>query len=119
MGLKNLQLTNEELEDELMTFILAGHETSSLALTYTIYFLCKFPEWQEKCRQEIQKALKNDSLLDWDTLHGFSVVRSVIFEALRLLPPAPIVLRRSVSDDYLKGKKIYTVQVLALSLWSI
>lgn len=90
-----------------MTFILAGHETSSLALTYAIYFLCKYPDWQDKCRKEVKAVIKSDTELTWETVQEMKCVKCVIYETLRLCPPAPLVVRQSVTDDCLKGTILY------------
>lgn len=51
------KLTSRELIDECKTFFFAGHETTALAVTWTLFLLALYPEWQKKLRQEIMEVL--------------------------------------------------------------
>lgn len=92
-------LSERELRDEVMTFILAGHETTSLALTWTIAMLCVHEEWQDRCRQEIAAVLENEQSITWDHLDQLKVTSAVVHETMRLWPPIPVVSRTAMVDD--------------------
>lgn len=97
-------LSNEEIEDELFTLLFAGVDTTSVALTYTIYCLSKYPNWQKKCRKEI-KVLINDcgDEFSWCKVRQLKIVSSVVKESLRLYSPGPVIPRQSIDGDYLDG----------------
>lgn len=92
-------LDRANLRDQLMTFLMAGHETSSLALTYTLYFLSKHPKWQEECRNEIRGL--GDADLTYEVCESLKRTKAVIFESLRLLPPVFALARQAVENDQL------------------
>lgn len=88
---KDGKLTSEELEDMMMTLIAAGHDTSSVALTWLFYLLAKNPEIQEKCREETFQILSNDTDITWEQLMAHEYLLATIKETLRLYPPIPYV----------------------------
>lgn len=98
------RLSNEEIEDELFTLLPAGADSTSLGLTYTLYSLSKYPDWQNKCREEIER-LMNDCGEEFavDKVRQLKIVRGVINESLRLYTPGPLVTRQSIEGDYLNG----------------
>ena len=53
------KLNVKELRAQVFTFMFAGHETTSAAMSWTLYFLAQYPEIQEKVRHEIQETLKD------------------------------------------------------------
>src|SRR5690606_4993326 len=59
-GRDNNLLTNEQLKSEMFSLLLAGHETTSVSLTWTIYLLTKNPHYIEKLRTEIQNTFGNN-----------------------------------------------------------
>jgi cytochrome P450 len=88
-------LTDEQVRDELVTFFLAGHETTALALTYTLYLIARHPGVQARLLSEIDEAGEDSSLLS-----------QVLSESLRLFPPAWVIGRQALEDDELRGFKI-------------
>jgi cytochrome P450 len=95
-------LTDLELRDELMTVLIAGHETSSTALTWTWYLLSRNPEVEEKLHEELKSVLGGRTPTIED-LPRLKYTRSVFQEALRLFPPGYILGRRAVADDEIDG----------------
>lgn len=79
------KLTDDELLDEILTMLLAGHETSAHSLTWTIGLLAKHQDVQEKLRHE--------------TDPGY--LQSVIMESMRLYPAFPVLSRKTAEDDTL------------------
>jgi cytochrome P450 len=73
--------------DNIATFLIAGYETTAQALTWTLYLLALFPEWQDRLRAEITATTSQQSLAQLD------LAEAVFHEAMRLFPPAPIVIR--------------------------
>ena len=90
-------MTDEQLRDELMTIFLAGHETTANALSWTIYLLSQHPEVEEKLHNEIDAVLGIESLKP-EHFQRLPYTQNVIWESLRLYPPA-YVIGRQVDED--------------------
>jgi cytochrome P450 len=83
---------------ESMQLLVAGHETSSNALSWTLYLLSSRPEYVEKIRQEFDSVL-GDKPLSYSDVSKFEFTTQVIMEALRLYPPFWMVDRMALADD--------------------
>ena len=90
-------LTDLQIRDEAMTLLLAGHETTANALTWTWYLLSQSPDAEARLHDEIDRLLQGrlPTLADYPRL---SVVEQTVTEAMRLYPPAWIVGRRAIAD---------------------
>jgi len=86
-------ITFEELRAEVDTFMFEGHDTTTSGLTWTVYLLGKYPEIQEKCRQEIRKVLGTAKYPTYDQLSKFIYFTAVLKESHRLYPPVPTISR--------------------------
>ncbi|PKI50718.1 hypothetical protein CRG98_028860 [Punica granatum] len=91
------KLTTRELVDECKTFFFGGHETTALALTWTLLLLAMYPEWQQQLREEIEHVV-GDKELDTAMLPGLKKMDWVMYEVLRLYSPAPNVQRQARKD---------------------
>lgn len=95
-------MDEEQLIDEILILFVAGHETTSNALTFTAQLLAKHPEYQEKIHQEAQAAKKlNHSLMD--IIRNSPIATNVIEESLRLYPPAYFIDRVNLGADSFEG----------------
>ena len=94
-------LTPQQVRDEAITILLAGHETTANALTWTWYLLSQHPEVEKRLHEEIDTVLDGriPTLADISRL---TVVEQVITESMRLYPPAWIIGRRAI-DEYALG----------------
>ena len=91
-------LTMEEIEDNILTFIGAGHETTARALAWTLYCVANSPHVRETMEAEIDQVLASGAEpVEWLSL--MPMVRAAFEEALRLYPPAPSINRAAISDD--------------------
>ncbi|PIN07403.1 Cytochrome P450 CYP4/CYP19/CYP26 subfamily [Handroanthus impetiginosus] len=96
-GRKKRALTTKELVDECKTFFFGGHETTALALTWTLLLLAIHPEWQKLLREEIKEVI-GDEGISATKLGGLKKMGWVMNEVLRLYPPAPNVQRQARQD---------------------
>jgi cytochrome P450 len=94
------KMTDEELRDNLITFLIAGHETTALTLTWALYLLAQAPEKQERASQEARLVL-GARTATVDDLSQLGYVRQVLQEAMRLYPPIPMHLRTAQGTDTL------------------
>ncbi|KAA8539924.1 hypothetical protein F0562_026616 [Nyssa sinensis] len=90
-------LTTQELVDECKTFFFGGHETTALALTWTLLLLAMHPGWQDQLREEIKEVI-GDGELDATMLAGLKKMGWVMNEVLRLYSPAPNAQRQARGD---------------------
>jgi cytochrome P450 len=90
-------LSDQQIRDEAMTLLLAGHETTANALTWTWYLLSQNPEAEAKLHHELDRALDGrlPSMVD---LSRLPFVERVVSESMRLYPPAWIIGRRAIAD---------------------
>ncbi len=85
-------MSDDELIDNLGTFLLAGHETTAKALTWTMYLLARAPEWQERVRAEIERVTSGRPVTA-DDIGKLLLTQRVIKESMRLFPPVPAMTR--------------------------
>ena len=91
-------LTRGEIEDNIITFIGAGHETTARALGWTIYCLAESPWEREKIEAEIDEVLAREpDPVKW--LDAMPLTRAAFEEAMRLYPPAPSINRQPIEED--------------------
>jgi cytochrome P450 len=93
-------MSDGQLATEIMTLIVAGHETTALTLNWTWYLLAKNPNVEAKLSDELS-GLPADELPDFGDLSKSNYVSQVVEEALRLYPPVWLITRKAVDDDYL------------------
>ncbi|MCU0480629.1 MAG: cytochrome P450 [Anaerolineae bacterium] len=85
------------IRDQLVTMLIAGHDTSTASLAWSLYFLGKYPQVQQKAYDEIQSVL-GDNPLGFDHLSQLPYLSAVIDEALRLYPPIHLGSRVATQD---------------------
>ncbi|GIV95852.1 MAG: cytochrome P450 [Herpetosiphonaceae bacterium] len=98
-------MDDRQLRDEVMTLLLAGHETTANALTWTWYLLSKHPLVMRRLQSELAEVL-GGRLPTVDDLPKLCYTRMVIDEALRLYPPAWMMSRQATEDDEIGGYRI-------------
>jgi cytochrome P450 len=101
-------LTDDEILAEVNTFLFAGHDTTSSALSWTLYQLASEPEHQEKCRTEINEILKDRESddLTWNDAMKLNYVTMCIKEAMRMHTTVPIISRYASRDLEIDGHVI-------------
>ena len=99
-------LTDLEIRDEADTFMFEGHDTTTSGISWTLYCLAKYPEHQEKIRDEVRNVLMGREWLEYDDLKELKYTHWCIKEAMRLYPPVFFIVRRAASDLELDGHVI-------------
>jgi len=102
--------------DNAITFYVAGHETTSNALAWTIYLLAAQPALQEEARAEAVGALDGDVSTLADRV---PLLRQILDEAMRLYPPAPRFDREALAADRLGGEEIAPGDLVSIWPWLI
>lgn len=127
--------SDEALGDILMTLLFAGYDTTSIALTYSLYLLAKNPDKKAKCLAEIDTVFGSDSYngeartndKGQNQLPGpeeLPYTKAVILESLRLFPPAPstnrtIEKRVKLNTENNREVTLEEGQMVMLPIWSI
>jgi len=96
-------MSDEQLIDNLLTLLEAGHETTARALTWTLYLLARAPECQDKVRAEVAEIAGAEPITS-DNVDALIVTERVIKEAMRLYPPAPVIARRPTEAVEIAGE---------------
>jgi cytochrome P450 len=95
-------LTATEVRDHLVTLFLAGHETTSHALTWALYLLSQHRDAWEHLTGELDAVL-GDRMPGYEDLDALPYTEAVMSEAMRLYPPAYMVARRAIADTEIGG----------------
>ncbi|SLN60074.1 putative bifunctional P-450/NADPH-P450 reductase 2 [Pseudoruegeria aquimaris] len=112
------RMTTEELRNNLLTFVVAGHETSALTLAWAIYLCSIDPEVQEKAAEEA-RAVLNGRTAVVDDVAKMPYVRCIIEETLRLYPPFALLIRSAKEDDTLIGREVRKGDPLILPIYAL
>lgn len=108
------ELTDAELADEVAVMLLAGAETTSSALSWTIYLLCRHPDVLAAVRDEADNAPVNGA-----GPPKLDLTARVILESLRLYPPSWVLLRSATTDTRLGGHVIRAGTMVILSSYAL
>lgn len=98
-------LPDSGLVDNLLTFVAAGHETTALALAWTLRVLAEHPGIERRVLEEIS-SLNADFAADPDATDRLVYTRQVVLEVMRLYPPAPLIVRRARVDICLGDRTV-------------
>jgi cytochrome P450 len=110
------QMTDEQLLDEVRTFLLAGHETTAITLSWTLFLLADHPHEQARLHAELDAVLAG-RLPEVADLPRLPVTQQVVQEAMRLYPPAFMIGRENVSEIELGGYTIPAGTTIFMSQW--
>ncbi|POR38679.1 Cytochrome P450 [Tolypocladium paradoxum] len=121
VALESGLFTDEQLVDQLMTFLAAGHETTASALTWSVYQLSRHPEKQQRLRDEVRAMLPSIddeggeiSSADVDRM---PYLHAVCNEVLRTYSPVPQTIREAAVDTTLQGQFVPRGTRIIVSPW--
>ncbi|CAL6315741.1 unnamed protein product [Bathycoccus prasinos] len=101
VDVRGADVTDSQLRDDLMTMLIAGHETTAAVLTWALFCLTQKPELVKKVVQEIDDVMGTDDLNrppTYEEIEKMELSRFCVAEALRLYPEPPILIRRCLED---------------------
>ncbi|MGH9358977.1 MAG: cytochrome P450 [Terriglobia bacterium] len=110
------RMSPKQLRDEVMTLLLAGHETTSLALCWTFYLLARHPAVERKLVEEIKTVVGEQSPAPAD-LTKLVYAAQVLKESLRLYPPAYAMARIALRDCEIGGYNVPRGTSVVMSPW--
>jgi len=108
--------SDEQIRDEVVTMLLAGHDTTALTLTYTWYLLSEHPEKRIRIHEEVDAIDGIPTMADVQT---FEYLEWTINEAMRLYPPVYTLFRETAADVDLLGYDVPAGSLLMLPQWAV
>jgi len=111
-------MNDDQLIDNLLTFYLAGHETTARALTWTLYLLALAPDWASALRDEVARTTAG-APVGGEHIDRLALTQQVLKESMRLYPPVPIMSRQAAIDTTLGGHAIARGTSVLLPIYAI
>ena len=111
-------MDDEQLVDNLLTFYLAGHETTAKALAWTLYLLARSPQWLERIAREVREVA-GTSALTAEHVERLQLTQQVLKESMRLYPPVPIMSRQAVAATTIDGLAIAPGMSILMPIYAI
>lgn len=111
-------LSDEEIIDHIVTFLIAGHETLTDSLVWTWYCLVRHPKCWHALRSEVQSTLQGN-MPTADDLERLPYTRMAYDESLRLYPPTWVLGRQAIAEDEIAGFYIPAQQMLLMSPYAL
>ncbi|OUS46351.1 putative cytochrome P450 [Ostreococcus tauri] len=111
-------VTSKQLRDDLMTLLIAGHETTAAVLTWTTFLLAKHPDIKQKVFEEVDRVVgdRNPTVAD---MRELVYTTRVINESMRLYPQPPVLIRRALEPVTLGGYNIDAGTDFFISVWNL
>jgi len=100
------RITDDDVMAQIPTFLIAGHETTSITMTWALYALTQNTDAQTKLRKEVSNLSTDEPSMD--DLNGLRYLDFVVRETLRLYSPVPAVTREAMKDDCIPLSKPFT-----------
>jgi cytochrome P450 len=111
-------MNDEQLVDNLLTFYLAGHDTTAKALMWTLYLLARTPEWSAALADEVARVT-GGAPVSGDHIERLVLVRQVLKESMRLYPPVPMMSRQAVADARIGGHDVKAGASVLMPIYAI
>eukprot|EP00536_Pseudo-nitzschia_multiseries_P000584 jgi/Psemu1/249715/estExt_Genewise1Plus.C_70120 len=128
IDMRGEDLSSMVLRDDLMTMLIAGHETTAAMLTWTLFELKKGdPAMFQEIQNEVRTVLKDKDRPDYDDVVAMKKLRYALIEGLRLYPEPPVLIRRARTEDVLPqgssvmkdGIKVLRGTDIFVSTWNL
>ncbi|MGC1650613.1 MAG: cytochrome P450 [Candidatus Sulfotelmatobacter sp.] len=113
------QMPDDQLIDEVLTLIVAGHETTASTLSWCWYLLSQHPDAEEKLSNEVSSLSNPIESLEFSDLPRFGYTRQILEETMRLCPAGWVVTRQALHDDQLGAHFIPAGTEIYIVLYSI
>ena len=112
------EISSKQLRDDLMTLLIAGHETTAAVLTWTLYCLTAHPDVAARVQAEVDAVL-GDATPTLETIGRLAFTTRVINESMRLYPQPPVLIRRALEDTELGGYAVPAGSDIFVSVWTL
>lgn len=105
------RFSDADIVNHMIFLLMAAHDTSTITVSTMMQQLGQHPEWQQRCRDEALALPDNPTMAELD---GLVAIDLVMKECLRLVPPVPMVARRTVKDTEVMGHRIPAGRLVAV-----
>ncbi|XP_059625143.1 cytochrome P450 97B2, chloroplastic isoform X2 [Cornus florida] len=102
VDMRCVDVDDRQLRDDLMTMLIAGHETTAAVLTWATFLLAQYPSKMRKAQAEVDLVL-DQGRTTVESLKKLEYTRLIVVETLRLYPQPPLLIRRALKSDLLPG----------------
>ncbi|KIX03780.1 uncharacterized protein Z518_07333 [Rhinocladiella mackenziei CBS 650.93] len=121
VALESGGFTDEELVDNMMTFLAAGHLTTATAFVWAVYELCQHPEMQTRLREEIHAHISNfrEDNVTAEVIENMPYLHAICQETLRLWAPVPLTLRDAAQNTTILGEFVPKGTRIILAPWAV
>ncbi|WP_137286087.1 cytochrome P450 [Halorussus salinisoli] len=113
-----VEIDDEQIRDEVLTMLLAGHDTTALTLTYSWYLLSENQEARRRFHAELD-AVVGDSDPTVEDVQRLDYTERVVKEAMRLYPPAYTIYREANADDSVTGFHLPEGAIVSMPQWVV
>jgi cytochrome P450 len=109
-------MSAQEVRDHVITIFMAGHETTAMAMTWTLYLLSQHPAEEAKLHAELEAVL-GGRLPTSEDVSKLTYTRMVVEESMRIYPPVPSMEREALAEDTLGGRRVPKGSTVMISPW--
>jgi cytochrome P450 len=113
------RMPDSQLRDELITLLLASHETTANALAWTWYLLARHPHDESRMHAEVDAVIGKGRVPLSGDMTALPFTRMVLTEAMRLYPPAWLLARVAIEDHEARGYRIRAGSLVVMSPWVV
>ena len=96
--------------------LFAGTDITSIALTFSFYYLSLYPDLLKELRDEIQRAIPNGKITTISQLNSLESMHSTLKEVLRLHPPVPFIVKEAVRDTQILDLRLKKGDIAGISI---
>ena len=112
-------MSTQDLVHNMQFFIVAGHETTALALAWSLYLLANDQAVQTHARQRVQSVLAKGGAAGLDDINQAPYLEQILLEAMRLYPPVGFLARKALGDDHLYDREVHPKDTIFLNLYGL
>ena len=112
------RMTPADVLHNMQFFIVAGHETTALALSWALYLLATHPDIQDRARAEAQAAMTGTAATAQD-IENAPFIGQTLDEAMRLFPPVGFLARQAAEADILNGREVRPGEIIFLAIYAL
>ncbi len=112
-------MSDSQLRDEVITLLLASHETTANALAWTWYLLARHPRDEARLHAEVDAVLGTGRVPQAGDVAAFPFTRMVFAESMRLYPPAWLLARVAIENHEAQGYAVHAGSLVVMSPWVV
>lgn len=97
------RFSDDDIVNHMIFLLMAAHDTSTITVSTMMRYLGQHPQWQQRCREEVMALPEHPTMAQLDGLESMDMVMK---ESLRLVPPVPVLARKTVKETEVLGHRI-------------